>query len=179
MKYPVEVQRSRRRTLAVSVERDLRVLVRAPLDLPDAAVEAFLAKHRRWIERHLALQAEADARARSFTEEEIVSLKDRAGRLLQRRVPYYAARMGVAPAGVKVTNAASRWGSCSAKNRLCFSFRVALLPPEAADYVVVHELAHIRQKNHGPRFYAEIAKILPDYKQRVALLKRAARELGL
>ncbi|MCI2036067.1 MAG: M48 family metallopeptidase, partial [Oscillospiraceae bacterium] len=68
---------------------------------------------------------------------------------------------------------------CSGKDRLCFSYRIALLPQEAVDYIVVHELAHIRRKDHSPRFYAEVAAILPDYKRRVALLRQTERELGL
>ena len=179
MSYPVEIRRSRRRTLALSVARDLRVLVKAPLSLSDSEIAAFVEKHRGWIERRLRLQAEVNAKKKDFSEEEIAALKSRAEQLLRERVPYYAARMGVAPAGVKVTRAAARWGSCSTEDRLCFSFRIVLLPPGAADYIVVHELAHIRQKNHGPRFYAEVAKILPDYKSRVALIRQSQRELGL
>lgn len=179
LEHGVEIVRSRRRTMTLSVTKDLRVVVKAPLFLPQAQIDAFVAKHEEWVARHLLLQAEANAKARNFSAEETQALKRRAAQLLEQRVPYYAARMGVAPAGVKVTQAAARWGSCSAKDRLCFSCRVALLPPEAADYVVVHELAHIRQKNHGPLFYAEVAKILPDYRRRIALLKRAQRELGL
>lgn len=179
MKYPVEIQRSRRKTLVLSVEKDLRVLVKAPLSMPDSVIGSFVEKHRDWIGRHLKLREEANAKARSFSEEEIAALKDQTARFLQQRVPHYAALMGVEPAGVKVTRAVARWGSCSAKNRLCFSCRIILLPSEAADYVVVHELAHIRQKNHGPHFYEEIEKVLPDYRQRIALVKRTQRELGL
>ena len=179
MEHSVDIVRSRRRTLTLSITKALRVLVKAPLFLPKTEIETFLTKHRDWVERHLRLRAEANARAKSFSDEEIAGLKDRTALLLQQRIPYYAALMGVVPAGVKVTQAVTRWGSCSAKDRLCFSCRIGLLPQEAADYVVVHELAHIRVKNHGPLFYAEIAKILPDYRQRVALLKQSQRDLGL
>ena len=79
--------------------------------------------------------------------------------------------MGLTPAGISITGAEKRFGSCSGKNRLCFSWRLMLYPPEAVDYVVVHELAHIRHKNHGRDFYALVASILPDYRQREALLR--------
>ena len=79
--------------------------------------------------------------------------------------------MGVMPTSIKITSAKKRFGSCSGQNGICYSWRLMLYPSEAIDYVVVHELAHIRQKNHSPAFYKEVAKILPDYKAREKLLK--------
>ena len=83
------------------------------------------------------------------------------------------ARMGVMPTGLHITAARTRWGSCSGKNSLCFSLFLMRYPPEAIDAVVVHELAHIRHKNHGPDFYRFVEKTLPDYRQRIALLKQS------
>lgn len=179
MEYRVEVRRSKRRTIALSVEDNLRVLVRAPLRMGDAEVRQFVEKHRDWIETHIVLQRERRENAREFTLGEVEALRARARSLAEKWIGVYAPRMGVAPTGLKITSAATRWGSCSWKNGVCFSWRIALLPQEAAEYVVVHELAHIRQKNHGPAFYAEVAKVLPDYRRRVAVLKQAQRELGL
>jgi predicted metal-dependent hydrolase len=79
--------------------------------------------------------------------------------------------MGLRPAGVKITSAAKRFGSCSAKNSLCFSWRLMRYPEAAIDYVIVHELAHIRHKNHGRDFYTLIGAVLPDYRERKKLLK--------
>ena len=90
---------------------------------------------------------------------------------LPRRTAYFAKIMGVTPKSVKITSAKKRFGSCSGQNGICYSWRLMLYPSEAIDYVVVHELAHIRQKNHSPAFYREIEKILPDYKARAKLLK--------
>ena len=179
MEVPVEVQRSRRRTISLSVEDDLHILVKAPLRMANSAVEAFVAKHRAWIEKQILLQKERREKAHVFTPAEIAQLKRQAAAVADDGIRRYAPRMGVAPTGVKITSAVTRWGSCSGKNSICFSYRIALLPQEASDYIVVHELAHIREKNHGPRFYAEIEKILPDYKQRIAVLKQAQRDLGL
>ena len=80
--------------------------------------------------------------------------------------------MGLTPAGVRITGAQKRFGSCSGQNRLCFSWRLMLYPPEAIDYVVVHELAHIHHHNHGPAFYALVEQYMPDYRQRQALLRQ-------
>ena len=79
--------------------------------------------------------------------------------------------MDVRPTGLKITTARKRYGSCSGKNSLCFSCFLMDCPEEAIDLVVVHELCHIREKNHGPRFYALLGQYLPDYKERKKLLR--------
>lgn len=181
MKYPVVVRRSKRKTLSLSVGPDLQVVVKAPLFLRSAEIEAFVAKHGEWIDRQMELQRERAEKQRALllTPEKIDALREKAKEVLDGRVRHYAGLMGVAPAGVRITSARTRWGSCSAKNSLCFSFRLILLPPEAVDYVVVHELAHIRVKNHGPAFYREIETFLPDYRRRIALLRQAQKEIGI
>ena len=179
MQYSVEIRRSRRRTLCLSVEDDLHVLVKAPLFVSSDEIQSFLQKHSAWIEKHVALRRKQQEHAYCFTPEKVVALRKKALLLAQSGIEKYGSQMGVWPAGLKITSAVTRWGSCSGRNRICFSYRIALLPRDAADYVIVHELAHIRQKNHGPLFYAEVAKILPDYKARIALVKRTQQELGL
>ena len=74
--------------------------------------------------------------------------------------------MGVTPTGFRVTTAKTRYGSCSAKNSLCFSCFLMNSPEDAIELVVVHELCHIRVKNHGPAFYSLLEHYLPDYRER-------------
>lgn len=179
MDYPVKVVRSRRRTVSLSVEEGPVLFVKAPLSFGDAAVSDFIARHRRWIQNRILAMREKTRNSRVYSAGEIAAFREEARKLAVDGFARYAPRMGVVPTGLKITSAATRWGSCSAKNSICFSWHIALLPPAASDYIIVHELAHIREKNHGPRFYAEVAQILPDYKERIALLKRAQRQLGL
>lgn len=84
---------------------------------------------------------------------------------------YYSERMGLYPTQVRITGARTRFGSCGSQGHICFSWRLMQYPPEAIDYVVVHELAHLRYMNHGAEFYALIARYLPDWKARRALLR--------
>jgi len=93
--------------------------------------------------------------------------------ILPGKIERFAARMGVRPAGLGITSAQSRWGSCSGKGRLNFSWRLMMAPEEAVDYVIVHELAHLREMNHSARFWAEVATVLPDYSERRVALKEA------
>ncbi|MDR0885521.1 MAG: M48 family metallopeptidase [Clostridiales Family XIII bacterium] len=90
---------------------------------------------------------------------------------LQNRVTKYAAQMDVHPQNIKVTSAKTRWGSCSSKGNINFSWRLIMAEPAVIDYVVVHELAHLKQMNHSSRFWAEVENVLPDYKARQAKLK--------
>lgn len=165
------VIRSARRTLALEITREAQVLVRAPRLAPRWEIERFVAAHRDWIEKHLARrQAQLDAFP-PLTDAEIAALRAKAKAVLPERAAFWAGRMGVTPASVRVTSARTRFGSCSAKNALSFSLFLMRYTPEAIDYVVVHELSHIRHKDHSPAFYAEVAKYLPDYKRRQAMLR--------
>ena len=164
--------RSGRRTVSLEITRDLEILVRAPQRMPRAQIDAFVGSRRSWLETHMAKARERAARTPPApTEEEREACIRKARELIPRRVEHYSRIMGLTPAGISITGAEKRFGSCSGKNRLCFSWRLMLYPPEAVDYVVVHELAHIRHKNHGRDFYALVSSILPDYRQREALLR--------
>ena len=167
-----ELIRSRRKTLALEITKDCRVVVRAPLRMSEKRIQAFVESHGDWITRHLERRRE---RAASLppppTEEEIEALKARARAELPPKITFWSEKMGVVPTGFRVTTAKKRYGSCSAKNSLCFSCFLMRCPPEAVELVVVHELCHIREKNHGPRFYALLAQYLPDYRERKKLFQ--------
>lgn len=162
-----ELIRSRRRTLALEITGEGRLLVRAPNRLSKAKIDAFVDAHTAWIEKHLEIQRQKAAlRPPAPTEAEIEALKARAKELLPPKIAYWGEKMGVAPTGFKVTTARRRYGSCSGKNSLCFSCFLMNCPEEAVELVVVHELCHIREKNHGPRFYALLERYLPDWRER-------------
>ncbi len=168
-----ELIRSSRCTLGLEIAADLRVVVRAPHRCSKREIERFVASHEGWIARHLVTQREraAAAAARQVTPEEEARLRALAAEIIPQRVAYYSTLMGLVPTGVRITGAEKRFGSCSGKNSLCFSWRLMQYPPEAIDYVVVHELAHIRHHNHSAAFHALVAKYLPDHRERRALLR--------
>ena len=168
-----ELIRSSRRTVALEVTREGRVLVRAPKAMAQKDIDAFVEKHRRWLENHLAKQQLWQQAHPEPTPEEQAAYIAKAKDLLPRRVAHYGQIMGLTPAGITVTAARTRFGSCSPKNRLCFSWRLMAYPEEAIDYVVVHELAHMVHRNHGPAFHALVESILPDHRRRRNLLKQS------
>lgn len=167
----VELRRSRRCTLGLEVTREGRVIVRAPLRASAATIERFVHDHADWIAR---AQARQQARLEAHPEPDAAQQAElirRAREELPPKVAHYAQKMGLQPAGIRITSARTRFGSCSAQNRLCFSWRLMDYPDAAVDYVVVHELAHIVHKNHGPRFWALVEQYMPDYRARRAMLR--------
>lgn len=163
--------RSRRRTLALEITAECEVLVRAPLGLSRERIDRFVADHRVWIAEHLARQRRRRDAHPEPTEEERAAYIRRAQEELPEKTARYGALMGLTPAGVTITGARKRFGSCSGKNRICFSWRLMQYPEAAVDYVVVHELAHIRHKDHSRAFYACVEEILPDWRERRQLLR--------
>ena len=99
-------------------------------------------------------------------------LKDNAKRIFTQVTVQTAARMGVTYQSVGVTSARGRWGSCSGKNAIHFSFRLLYAPKDVIEYVIVHELAHTKHHNHSKAFWEEVAKFVPDWKVKRAWLKQ-------
>ena len=92
--------------------------------------------------------------------------KDNAKRILTQTSEKYAVQMGVAYQKITITSARSRWGCCTADNRIRYSYRLIFTPKRIVEYVTVHELAHILHKNHSPAFWTEVEKHIPDWKAR-------------
>lgn len=164
--------RSKRRTVSLQVSEDLQIIVRAPLDMSVKEIEAFIAKHEKWIEK-AKIRVE---KAPKFDEEEINELYKKAKEILSVKVEYYSALMGLKPTHVSITRAKTRFGSCSSKGRICFSVYLFAYPEKAIDYVIVHELSHLKYLNHSKDFYSLIEKYLPDYKERKKLLENGGKD---
>ena len=147
------------------------VLVRVPHFTQKWRIEAFVQERRDWIERAISRQARRQEKLPQIREEDKPLYVKRAKAILPGKIQQYARRMGVCPTGLTVTSAKTRFGSCSGKDRLSFSWRLMAYPEAAIDYVVVHELAHIRYKDHSRAFYRFIESVLPDYRDRIRLLK--------
>jgi predicted metal-dependent hydrolase len=102
---------------------------------------------------------------------EYLKLKEHAREMVTRRLEKYAEFYGFEYKGVAIRNQKTRWGSCSSKGNLNFNYKILLLPQRHADYIIVHELCHLKEFNHGKRFWALVAQTFPDYEKIVAQLK--------
>ena len=165
----ITVIRSDRRTVGLEITKEATVRVRAPRHMTDTQIRRFVESRRSWIETGLFkmhLRIRALGEQKPVSEEEIQALTRQAKEVLPGKVAHYAAIVGVDYGRIFVRNQKTRWGSCSAKGNLNFNCQLMRLPEEIVDYVVVHELCHRKEMNHSPRFWAEVERILPDYKVR-------------
>ena len=160
----IQVIRSARKSMALEVKQEGRVVVRVPKRLSDHEISSFIEKHRNWLLRKLALLENRICYhippAKDLTREESAQVQD----LFSSKVEYYAAVMGVTYGRITIRNQKTRWGSCSSKGNLNFNYRLAYLPEELLDYVGVHELAHRIYMDHSERFWQKVAQYFPDYK---------------
>lgn len=164
--------RSQRKTVALRVAADGTLTVRAPRSLSRATVDSVVERHAEWIERQRERLRERTERFPEPTEAQRLELIRRAHEEIPPLVNKYAALMGVRPAAITITSARTRFGSCSGKDRLSFSWRLMRYPAETVEAIVVHELCHIRHKNHQKEFYILLRSILPDYNERTEILKK-------
>lgn len=170
----LEVVRSSRKTTAIQVVSSRRVVVRAPHRAPAAAIERAVEARSGWIMSALERQA---ARERSGgpmpTELEFESWRQLAKTDLPARVHRWAPMVGCAPSRIHIRNQATRWGSCSSSGTLSLNLQLMRFPDWVRDYVVVHELAHLVHPNHGPDFWALVARTFPSHREARALLREA------
>jgi len=118
----------------------------------------------------------AQSRAESVFE---AWYKKQARIVLMERVVFFANKYGFEVTKIRISSARTRWGSCSRKGTLNFTWRLVMAPPDVIDYVVVHELCHLRELNHSPAFWAQVEAILPDYKPKRKWLKVNSTNLHL
>ncbi len=170
--YKVELIRSGRKTIALQIKGDGRVIVRAPQRMPQAGIQRFVDAKADWIEKHLSAMRKRQAQTEPpLTDAELKGLADAALQDIPQRAAKYAAMMGASYGRITIRAQKTRWGSCSARGNLSFNCLLMLCPEEIRDYVVVHELCHRRELNHSVRFWREVEKVMPNYAVRRKWLK--------
>lgn len=156
-----------RKTVSIRIDENGALMVRAPYFTSKNEIEKIIEKHRPKLEKmieNVLLKEEA------LAEADLSVLEERLKSLVLLLVEKYSEKMGISPQKIKFTNAKKRFGSCNSRGTICFSRFLALYPLQAIEYVVAHEMAHLLEMNHSPRFYAIIEKHLPDWRDRKKLL---------
>ena len=205
-----QVVRSDRKNVALVIDNDANLIVRAPNSISDKTITELVHKKKKWINnKHQQVEVfgakyplivvetgesimylgstysiiKADVDAVEVSGNELLVsekyniddmtawLKEQSILIIEERVKFYSSIMGVTPESVKVSDAKTRWGSCSSRNALYFAWRLVMCPLSTIDYVVVHELSHITYKNHSPEFWARVKTVLPTYKDEQEWLK--------
>lgn len=167
---PYELTRKRVRNLNVRIRTDGSVAVSAPLRMPQREIEAFLHSKAGWIAQNRAKMLERPAETPCrYTKEECLALFTPVSDAI---FPLFADVLGGQKPLLRVREMKTRWGVCNPKKRtITLNTRLAEKPPAALEYVVLHEYVHFLHPDHQSGFHAEMGRLMPDYRQRLRLLR--------
>ncbi|MFA6194442.1 MAG: SprT family zinc-dependent metalloprotease [Patescibacteria group bacterium] len=163
--FPYIIKTVRRsRHLRLAVHHDGRVVVTKPYFLSKASAEAFLISKTDWIKAVLERFKNMPAPlARPHDHEDYLRHKQVAHVFVLRRLEHFNRFYNFKYQRISIRDQKTRWGSCSRGGNLNFSYRLLELSPAAADYIIVHELCHLKEFNHSARFWELVTKTIPDY----------------
>jgi predicted metal-dependent hydrolase len=170
---PLYVRHPRARRYVVRVRADGTVRVTIPRWGSRREAERFAASQRSWIARQLSRLAAEAVLPRSHLDAGIVQeLRARAARELPRRLLELAGEHGLNVSRVSIRNQQWRWGSCSPGGRICLNWRLVQMPPWVRDYVMIHELMHLKRMDHSPKFWKLVERAFPMYQEARLWLRR-------
>lgn len=170
-------KRARRMRLAVYC--DGSVVVTVPHDLNVNVIERFIREKTSWLFSKIAYFKQFEGRAIArYSHEDYLKHKEAAYELVVERVNYFNKLYKLKFNCIVIKNQKTRWGSCSKKGNLNFNYKVALLPPKLADYIIVHELCHLKEFNHSKKFWSLVERGMSDYKELKKELQNTGIHLG-
>jgi len=155
----IEITKSFRKTLSIHVKNGV-VIVKIPFFMTKKSINDFIDKHKSWIEKRL----NSDTKS-IIDDSKISEYKIKAKEYIPKRTIEIAKKHQITFGTIKITSAKTRWGSCTSKRNLNFSYRLILCPEKVIDYVICHELAHLKEMNHSKSFWREVEWLMPDYKE--------------
>ena len=167
--------RTWRKTLALQIKNG-ELIVRSPKLMPKFMIDNFVNKNKNWIEKKMKSGYPQGVPLQK-SDREILELKKKAKKIIPERVEYFANKFNKKYNKIRITSAKTRWGSCTSQKNLNFSYRLIQAEPKAVDYVIIHELAHLKYMNHSQKFWAHVEEMMPDYKYWDNWLKREWRSL--
>ncbi len=157
-------KRARRMRLAVYC--DGTIVVTTPFDLQGVTAERFIKEKSQWLFSKIAFfkQFKGQAIAR-YSESDYLKYKDDAHALAVARVNHFNSIYKASFNQINIKNQKTRWGSCSKKGNLNFNYKIVLLPQRLSDYIIAHEMSHLKEFNHSRKFWNQVAQAIPDYLQ--------------
>ena len=167
-----KIIRTNRKTKAIYERKNGEVDVRAPLRVSDKKIQEFVQEKQDWITKTQNKIKQKVQKKQVLSIEEKNKLIDKANEYIPTRVLFLSKQLSLPITKIKITSAKSYWGCCNIKNEVSFSWRLMLMEDKVIDYVVVHELAHIKEHNHTKKFWDEVRKVIPDYEIYIEKLKK-------
>lgn len=164
-KLSYTLRRSKRaKRMRLAVYCDGSVVVTTPLGIQPSIIEKFFTDKKQWVTDKVNFFKSIDSKSiRTFSERDYLKHKDEALALVFERVKFFGKPHGFLFNQIYIKNQKTRWGSCSKRKNLSFNYKIVFLPKEHRDYIIVHELCHLKEFNHSHKFWSLVGKILPDY----------------
>ena len=157
---------SKAKRVSIRIDQNRQVTLTMPARFPEYLAKQFIAQKQAWIEDKLSTIPD-----NIYTQEHYKQHKEKARKIISARVQDWAQIMGLSYNRLSIRHTNTRWGSCSSKRNLNFSYKLIFLAPELMDYVIIHELAHLVEMNHSKRFWNIVATYCPDYSDYRAKLR--------
>ena len=167
-KLTYRLVRSDRKTVSLQIMPEGELVVRAPKAMKRGEIDRFVESKRGWVEKHLR---NVELEVPRMTQAEFEELVRQALEVIPRVAARFAPVVGVTYGHITIRNQRTRWGSCSSQGNLNFNCLLLRAPQEVLEYVVVHELCHRKEMNHSPKFWAEVERVLPNYRESKRWLK--------
>lgn len=152
-----------------------QIVVTSPRHVTKSQIDQFIARKSRWILSKVDHLKKFPVQSKVETAKEYKEYKSKALEIVQDRIAHFNAHYGFQYHRISIKNHKTRWGSCSRQGNLNFNYKIALVPQRFSDYVVVHELCHLREFNHSQRFWDLVAQTIPDHK----IIRKELKGLGL
>lgn len=167
---PFQVKKhSRSKRMTMTIRGDGTVGITLPRFVPIPTAKIFAKKNLDWVKQKLTLVV---TKPSLVSPKDVSAVRIKARNLVRDRLEYFNQFYGYSYSRITIRDQKSRWGSCSSSGTLSFNYRLALIPQELADYVVVHELCHLKEMNHSSRFWNLVSRTIPNYRKRRAELKQ-------
>jgi predicted metal-dependent hydrolase len=164
-KISYKIKRSKRaKRMRLAVYCDGTVVLTSPFGAPQSLIEKFVTDKKQWLWDKIQFFKSVDSKAiRTFSHKDYLENKDKALALVQERVKFYNKIYGFSFNKIFIKNQKTRWGSCSCKQNLNLNYKIVFLPQKQQDYIIVHEMCHLKEFNHSRKFWALLEKALPNY----------------
>lgn len=161
--YSLKISNKARR-MRLAIYCDGSCVVTAPKSMSENLIEKFIIEKSQWIITKIDLFKKSGYKLGKINNrDEYIKYKNKAFEIAQKRVEHFNAIYKFDVNKINIKNQKTRWGSCSRKGNLNFNYKIALLPKEMSDYIIVHEICHLKEFNHSQKFWNLVAKAMPDY----------------
>ncbi len=172
--FKVDDRRNRRsKRIRLTVSNNSIILLTRPVYVSQETALCFLKENISWVKKILAKQNKKDDDISIYSLEHYLKYKEEAKKLVEEKVRYWNRFYGFEYKAISIRNQKTRWGSCSSKKNLNFNYKIIFLKEELQDYLVVHELCHLKYMDHSDKFWSTVEKGIPDHKTRSKMLRRS------